>query len=114
MALPKHGIETSLREFFKATIAGGLLFLLPVVLILIVLRHAMKLAVKITKPISDLLPVELLRSKTGTREHPLLKTEIALLAFISRGLTRLGVDDSSLPKPVGRPPMLGYPLAGDN
>ena len=58
MALQKHGIETSLREFFKATIAGGLLFLLPVVLILIVLRHAMKLAVKITKPISDLLPVE--------------------------------------------------------
>ena len=36
MALPKHGIDTSLREFFKATIAGGLLFLLPVVLILIV------------------------------------------------------------------------------
>ena len=53
MALPKHGIETSLREFFKATIAGGLLFLLPVVLILIVLRHAMQLAVKFTKPISD-------------------------------------------------------------
>ena len=50
MALPKHGIGTSLREFFKATIAGGLLFLLPVVLILIVLRHAMQLAVKFTNP----------------------------------------------------------------
>ena len=34
------------------------MFLLPVVLILIVLRHAMKLTAKFTKLISDLLPVE--------------------------------------------------------
>ena len=34
------------------------MFLLPVVLILIVLRHAMKLTVKFAKLISDLLPVE--------------------------------------------------------
>ncbi len=57
MALPKQGIGT-LRGFFRATIVGGLLFLLPMVLILIVLRHAMQLAVKFTKPIPDLLPVE--------------------------------------------------------
>jgi len=30
MALPKHGIGTSLMGFLKATISGGLLFLLPV------------------------------------------------------------------------------------
>ena len=78
MALPKHGIETSLREFFKATIAGGLLFLLPVVLILIVLRHAMKLAVKFTKPISDLLPVE---AVLGIRRETFLA--VLLLIFIS-------------------------------
>ena len=78
MALQKHGIETSLREFFKATIAGGLLFLLPVVLILIVLRHAMKLAVKITKPISDLLPVE---AVLGIRRETFLA--VLLLIFIS-------------------------------
>ena len=58
MALLKQGIGTSLRGFFKATIVGGVLFLLPMVLILIVLRHAMQLAVKFTKPISELLPVE--------------------------------------------------------
>ena len=78
MALQKHGIETSLREFFKATIAGGLLFLLPVVLILIVLRHAMKLAVKITKPISDLLPVE---AVLGMRRETFLA--VLLLIFVS-------------------------------
>ena len=78
MALQKHGIETSLREFFKATIAGGLLFLLPVVLILIVLRHAMQLAVKFTKPISDLLPVE---AVLGVRRETFLA--VLLLIFIS-------------------------------
>ena len=58
MALPKHGIGTSLMGFLKATITGGLLFLLPVVLIVIGLGYAMRLGVKVAKPISDLLPVD--------------------------------------------------------
>ena len=81
MALPKHGIETSLREFFKATIAGGLLFLLPVVLILIVLRHAMRLAVKVTKPISDLLPVE---AVLGVRASRFPRSTAANLNLVGR------------------------------
>ena len=43
-------------DFLKATIAGGVLFLLPVVLALIVLSHAMRLAGKVAQPISKLLP----------------------------------------------------------
>ena len=78
MALPKQGIGASLRGFFKATIAGGVLFLLPMVLILIVLRHAMQLAVKFTKPISELLPVE---SVLGVRREIFLA--VLLLIFIS-------------------------------
>ena len=58
MALPKHWIGTSLIGFLKATIAGGLLFLLPVVLIVIGLGYAIRLGVKVAKPISDLLPVD--------------------------------------------------------
>jgi uncharacterized membrane protein len=58
MALPKHWIGTPLMGFLKATIAGGLLFLLPAVLIVIVLGYAMRLAGKVAKPISDLLPVD--------------------------------------------------------
>ena len=58
MALPKHWIGTPLMGFLKATIAGGLLFLLPMVLIVIVLGYAMRLARKVAKPISDLLPVD--------------------------------------------------------
>jgi uncharacterized membrane protein len=77
MALPKQGIGT-LRGFFRATIVGGLLFLLPMVLILIVLRHAMQLAVKFTKPISDLLPVE---AVLGVRREIFIA--VLLLIFIS-------------------------------
>lgn len=58
MTLPKHGVATSLMGFLKATIAGGLLFLLPVVLIVIVLGYAMRLAGKVAKPISEFLPVD--------------------------------------------------------
>ena len=45
-----------LTGFLKATLAGGLFFLLPVVLIVIVLNHAMQLGRKVAKPISSLLP----------------------------------------------------------
>ena len=58
MALPKERRGISLTGFLKATLAGGLFFLVPVVLIVIVLNHAMQLAAKVAKPISRLLPVE--------------------------------------------------------
>ena len=45
-------------KFLKATIAGGLLFLVPVVLIIVVLGHAMRLAVKVAQPISESLPLD--------------------------------------------------------
>jgi uncharacterized membrane protein len=40
----------------KTTIIGGLLFLLPIVLVSIILGHAMQLAGKVAHPISKLLP----------------------------------------------------------
>src|SRR6478672_8168918 len=45
-------------EFLKATLAGGVLFPLPVVLVLIVLHRAMSYALGAAKPISHLLPIE--------------------------------------------------------
>jgi uncharacterized membrane protein len=56
MDFPKQGLGASLMKFLKATIAGGLLFLLPVVLVLIVLGHAMRLAGKVAQPIAEVLP----------------------------------------------------------
>jgi len=50
--------KNSFVEFLRATLVGGLLFLLPVVVVLIVLHRAMKYALDAAKPISHLLPVE--------------------------------------------------------
>jgi hypothetical protein len=41
--------------------------------------------------------------KSGLREHPLLKSELANRAFIARNLQRLGLNIETV-KPIGRPP----------
>ncbi|MGE4253629.1 MAG: P27 family phage terminase small subunit [Xanthobacteraceae bacterium] len=45
---------------------------------------------------------EIVRSKSGPREHPLLKAELSNRAFTSRTLARLGLDVEAV-KSVGRP-----------
>jgi hypothetical protein len=44
-----------------------------------------------------------IRTKSGVREHPLLKHELAARSFVVRTLQRLGLDVEPL-KAVGRPP----------
>jgi uncharacterized membrane protein len=46
----------TLKTFLKATIVGGLLFLVPVVLLLMVLRHALQLPGRIAAPIAATFP----------------------------------------------------------
>jgi uncharacterized membrane protein len=48
----------ALKKFLKATIAGGVMFLIPVALVLAVLRHAMQFAGKLARPISDHLHLD--------------------------------------------------------
>ena len=43
-------------KFLKTTIFGGLLFLLPIVVVSIILGYAMQLAGKVAQPIAELLP----------------------------------------------------------
>ncbi len=43
-------------QFLETTVFGGVLFLLPLVLVLIVLAHALRLAERAVQPISKLLP----------------------------------------------------------
>lgn len=46
-----------------------------------------------------------IRTKTGFREHPNLKLELAARAFVSRSLQKLGLNiESDSIKSVGRPP----------
>ena len=47
----------SIKSFLKATLVGGLMFLVPVVLVAVVLRHALQFAGKIAQPIAAVLPV---------------------------------------------------------
>jgi len=83
MALPKERRGISLTGFLRATLVGGLLFLLPVVLIVIVLSHAMQLAVKVAKPISSLLPVE---AVIGIRGETCLAVLLLILLSLGAGL----------------------------
>jgi uncharacterized membrane protein len=47
-----------MTRFLKTTIVGGVLFLVPVVVVLLVLEHAMRFAGKIAKPITGALHLE--------------------------------------------------------
>ena len=44
-----------MKEFLKTTIVGGVLFLLPVALVLLVLNFAFQLAAKAVRPVSHSL-----------------------------------------------------------
>ena len=47
---------SALKEFLKTTIVGGVLFLVPVILFALILRHAMGFAGKIAKPVAAQFP----------------------------------------------------------
>jgi uncharacterized membrane protein len=77
-----------IKTFLKATLVGGLIFLVPVVLVLLVLQHALRLAGKIAQPIAALLPVSHLG---GVGVATLLAAAILLLvAFLAGLLARTG------------------------
>jgi uncharacterized membrane protein len=83
MARPNEPRGISLTGFLKATLVGGLLFLLPVVLIVIVLSHAMQLAAKVAKPISSLLPAE---TVIGVPGETCLAVLLLILLSLGAGL----------------------------
>jgi len=83
MSLPKERIGISLTELLKATMAGGLLFLLPVALIAIVLKQAIQLVEKIVRPISNYLPVE---AVVGVWGETLLAAVVLILVSLVAGL----------------------------
>jgi uncharacterized membrane protein len=47
----------AIKEFVKTTVVGGLIFLVPVVVLALVLKHAMVFAGKVAAPIAAMLPV---------------------------------------------------------
>jgi uncharacterized membrane protein len=73
----------SIKEFLKATLVGGLVFLVPVVLLLIVLGKALQLAGAVAQPIARLLPVS---HVGGVAVATLIAAVILLLLALLAGL----------------------------
>jgi uncharacterized membrane protein len=48
----------AVKKFVKATIAGGVIFLVPIALVLVVLKHAMQFAGRLAQPISEYLHMD--------------------------------------------------------
>jgi hypothetical protein len=51
---------------------------------------------------------ELVHTKSGAREHPLIKAELAAMAFVVRTLARLGLNFEPVRSGVGRPGEKGF------
>ena len=63
------------NDFLRTTLIGGLVFLVPVILIVLVLRHALNFAGKLAHPIAAMFPV------VGV-EHAALATLIGALILV--------------------------------
>ena len=46
----------AIKEFVKTTVVGGIVFLVPLILLILVLRHAMAFAGKIAGPVAEAFP----------------------------------------------------------
>lgn len=73
----------SIKAFLKTTLVGGLMFLVPLVLVLMVLAQGLKLASKIGAPIARLLPIS---QMGGIAVATLVSAAILMLVALLAGL----------------------------
>jgi len=78
-----------IKSFLKTTLVGGLMFLVPVVLLAVLLRYAMQLADKVAKPIAALLPVSQVGGVAVTTV--IAVSILVLIAFLAGLLSRTPV-----------------------
>jgi uncharacterized membrane protein len=83
MTVAEHQTHRSVPEFLKATIAGGLLFLLPLILVILLLTHAMRIATKVAHPIAKALTLD---AVLGPAAEELLAATILIIISIAAGL----------------------------
>lgn len=72
----------SLPRFLRTTLAGGILFLLPIVVVAILVGKAVEIADKIVGPLADLLPVH---SPIGLKTPMLLAIGLVILCCFLAG-----------------------------
>ena len=87
MAIPQRGTETSLSELLKATVAGGMLFLLPLVLVVLLLGHAMKLAGKVAHPVSEILTLDKVIGPAG--QEALAVVQYRMVKTMAEGFAQI-------------------------
>jgi uncharacterized membrane protein len=73
-------------NFVKATLVGGALFLVPMIVLLAILGKAQQIASKIVTPLSKLIPVEALAGEVGIRILAVLL--IVLVCFLAGVLAK--------------------------
>lgn len=80
----------SILRVLKATLVGGLLFMVPVILLLVVLRHGIEFAKKVVKPITNLSPVDGIAGVTMATLAAAVLLFLLALAFGLFAQTALG------------------------
>jgi uncharacterized membrane protein len=79
----------SMKEFLKTTIVGGLLFLLPVALVLVILGYAVRLAAKVVQPISNTFHLDRLGVVGGVGSVTVLAVlMLIIISFVAGILAR--------------------------
>jgi uncharacterized membrane protein len=73
----------ALARFVKTTLLGGLLFLLPLIVVLLILKKGMELLDKLVSPIADRIPVE---SVAGVHARDFLAAIVLVAIAFSAGL----------------------------
>lgn len=75
-----------MKEFLKTTLVGGVLFLLPVGLILFILGYAMRLADKVAKPISATLKLDQMGHIVGVSAATLVAVVVLVVVSFGAGI----------------------------
>jgi uncharacterized membrane protein len=80
--------NSSFFNLLKATIVGGLLFLLPLILVVLLLGHALKFAVKVAHPVSQAVGLDAALGPAGEDAFAaLMLLTIAIAAGVVAGTT---------------------------
>jgi uncharacterized membrane protein len=75
-----------MNTFLKATIIGGVLFLLPLAIVLMILGYALRLAAKLAQPISDRLDLQQWGDLAGIGIVTILSALLLVLVAFAAGV----------------------------
>ena len=75
-----------MKDFLKTTIVGGVLFLLPVGLVLFILGYALRLATSVARPISEALHLDQLGDVAGIGIATVIGVLLLVLVSFAAGL----------------------------